>query len=122
MAKLSGTDYFKVLLVAVAVLFIASKVISYTGIGETFDISQIGQIAQGNFIWQLLIGMTLIYFLVWVFGKTEGGINVKTFGSIVLLMFILYIVVYVLDRTFKIGVGIPWMFGADWVGSVIPIP
>ena len=108
MAKLSGTDYFKVLLVAVAVLFIASKVISYTGIGETFDISQIGQIAQGNFIWQLLIGMTLIYFLVWVFGKTEGGINVKTFGSI--------------DRTFKIGVGIPWMFGADWVGSVIPIP
>jgi len=119
MAKISGADALKILLVAIGILFVAAKVISYTGFGENFDISQIGQITQGNFIWQLLIGLVLIYFLVWVFGKAEGGMNVKTFGTIILLVGILYIVVYTLDRTFDIGLGIPWLFGADWIGSVL---
>lgn len=119
MGKLSGADVFKILIVAIAILFIGAKIISYTGFGANFDVSKIGMIAQGNFIWQLVIGLALVYFLVWVFGKAEGGMNVKTFGTIILMVFILYIVVYVLDRTFGIGLGIPWAFGADWIGSVI---
>ena len=104
MAKISGQDGFKILLVAIGLLGLASVVFKYVKFGSEFDVSQIGQITGDNLLWMWVIAIFVIWFLVYVMGKAESGFNLKTLATIAILGFILVTVAVMLDGMYDFGI------------------
>lgn len=121
MAKLSGQDMFQILLIGLGLLFVVGFVIKTTGVGDDFDLSNLGEIATvngGNFIFELIIALVVIFVIATLLKKIDAGnLTPKTVVTLAILGFALYYSVKVLANLGFVDADI---FNAVVVQTVMP--
>lgn len=122
MAKMSGQDALKILVIAFGVLIIIAYIVPLVWVGGKFQISGLQQITASAFIWKVILGMLLLYFAVFLLGKSETIWSAKTFFMVAILSVILYIVAYTLDKAFNLGLNLPFELFAIKAQSIMPLP
>ena len=121
MAKISGQDMFQILLIGIGLLFVVGFVIKTTGVGDNFDLSNLGDIATpggANFIFEVILALATVFIIATLLKKVRAGsLDPKTVVSLVILGLALYYSVKVLANLGFVDADI---FNAVLTQSVMP--